>query len=127
MIGLALSVLGSKVLFGVPLRGSLLVLVVVSMLYLLVALGIGLLISSVTKSQFVASQITLVVTFLPAMMLSGFMFDLAQHAVGDPDHHLYLPGTLLRERPADAVSRRRHLERDPAQRCRPGRHGDVRS
>ena len=48
----------------------------VSMLYLLVALGIGLLISSVTKSQFVASQIALLVTFLPAMMLSGFLFDL---------------------------------------------------
>src|SRR6185503_13369524 len=49
--------------FGVPLRGSLWILVVVSMLYLLVALGIGLLISSLTKNQFVASQITLIVTF----------------------------------------------------------------
>ena len=46
------------------------------MLYLLVALGIGLLISSASKSQFVASQVTLLVTFLPAMMLSGFLFDL---------------------------------------------------
>ncbi len=76
MLGLGLSVIGSQVLFGVPLRGSLWILVVVSMLYLLVALGIGLLISSATKNQFVASQITLVVTFLPAMMLSGFMFDI---------------------------------------------------
>ncbi|MEK1889057.1 MAG: ABC transporter permease [Phyllobacterium sp.] len=76
MLGLALSVVGSQVLFGVPLRGSLWILVVVSMLYLLVALGIGLLISSLTKNQFVASQITLIVTFLPAMMLSGFMFDI---------------------------------------------------
>ena len=46
------------------------------MLYLLVALGIGLLISSRIKSQFVASQIALLVTFLPALMLSGFLFDL---------------------------------------------------
>ena len=46
------------------------------MLYLLVALGIGLLISSALKSQFVASQIALLVTFLPALMLSGFLFDL---------------------------------------------------
>ena len=46
------------------------------MLYLLVALGIGLLISSAVKSQFVASQITVLVTFLPAVMLSGFLFDL---------------------------------------------------
>jgi len=41
-----------------------------------VALSIGLVISSLTKSQFVASQITLLATFLPAMMLSGFLFDL---------------------------------------------------
>jgi ABC-2 type transport system permease protein len=46
------------------------------MLYLLVALALGLLISSALKSQFVASQITLLVTFLPAVMLSGFLFDL---------------------------------------------------
>jgi ABC-2 type transport system permease protein len=52
------------------------VLTAVSMLYLLVALGIGLVASSVTKSQFVASQIALLTTFLPAMMLSGFLFDL---------------------------------------------------
>lgn len=76
LVGLALSVAGARLLFHVPMRGSLAILVVASMLYLIVALGIGLLISSVTKSQFVASQLTMVVTFLPAMMLSGFMFDL---------------------------------------------------
>jgi ABC-2 type transport system permease protein len=46
------------------------------MLYLLVALGIGLVASSLTRSQFVASQIALLATFLPAMMLSGFLFDI---------------------------------------------------
>ena len=46
------------------------------MLYLFVALGIGLVISSVTKNQFVASELTLLATFLPAFMLSGFLFDL---------------------------------------------------
>lgn len=75
LIGLALCVVGSKLLFGVPLRGSLVMLTVVSMLYLLVALGLGLVISSATKSQFVASQVTVLLTFLPAMMLSGFMYD----------------------------------------------------
>jgi ABC-2 type transport system permease protein len=75
LIGLALCVVGSKLLFGVPLRGSLVILTLVSMLYLLVALGLGLVISSATKSQFVASQVTVLVTFLPAMMLSGFMYD----------------------------------------------------
>jgi ABC-2 type transport system permease protein len=76
MIGLALSVVGSLLLFDVPFRGSVLALTFVSMLYLLVALGIGLVVSSATKSQFLASQMSMLITFLPAMMLSGFMFDL---------------------------------------------------
>jgi ABC-2 type transport system permease protein len=76
MIGLALCLLAAKFLFHVPFRGSVTVLIGSSMLYLLVALAIGLLISSATKSQFVASQIALLVTFLPALMLSGFLFDL---------------------------------------------------
>jgi ABC-2 type transport system permease protein len=48
---------------------------------LLVALGIGLLISSAVKSQFAASQITIFVTFLPAVMLSGFLFDISSMPV----------------------------------------------
>jgi ABC-2 type transport system permease protein len=76
MIGLFLCIFSAKFLFDVPLRGSVLVLTGVSILYLLVALATGLLISSVTKSQFIASQVALLVTFLPAMMLSGFLFDL---------------------------------------------------
>ena len=76
MIGLALCLLAAKFLFDVPFRGSVIVLTGASTLYLLVALAIGLLISSAFKSQFVASQITLLVTFLPAVMLSGFLFDL---------------------------------------------------
>jgi ABC-2 type transport system permease protein len=76
MIGLVLCLLAAKFLFAVPFRGSRSVLAGASMLYLLVALGIGLLISSAVKSQFVASQITLLVSFLPAVMLSGFLFDL---------------------------------------------------
>lgn len=76
MVGLALCLLAAKFLFHVPFRGSLWVLTGVSMLYLLVALGIGLLISSAVKTQFVASQLTMLITFLPAVMLSGFLFDL---------------------------------------------------
>jgi len=76
MIGLVLCLLAAKFLFHVPIRGSVWLLAATSMLYLLVALSIGLVISSLTKSQFVASQITLLVTFLPAMMLSGFLFDI---------------------------------------------------
>ena len=76
LIGLALCIFAAQYLFDVPLRGSITVLLGASTLYLLVALGIGLLISSAVKSQFVASQVTLLVTFLPAVMLSGFLFDI---------------------------------------------------
>jgi ABC-2 type transport system permease protein len=75
MIGLALCVVAAQVLFQVPLRGSILVLAAVSSLYMLVALGIGL-VASATRSQFLASQIALLATFLPAMLLSGFLFDI---------------------------------------------------
>jgi len=76
MIGLLLCVLSAKFLFSVPVRGSLWVLLAASMLYVLVGLGIGLLISSAVKNQLVASQLTMLATFMPAFMLSGFLFDL---------------------------------------------------
>lgn len=76
LIGFALCVLSARFLFHVPLRGALWVLLSASMLYVLVALGIGLLISSWVKNQLVASQLTMLVTFMPAFMLSGFLFDL---------------------------------------------------
>jgi ABC-2 type transport system permease protein len=76
MAGLTMCLLAARFLFQVPMRGSLALIIAASMLYLLVALGLGLLISSLTKSQFVASQLALVTSFMPAVMLSGFMFDL---------------------------------------------------
>ena len=72
-----LSVAMAVWLFAVPLRGSLLMLWFVSSLFLLVALGMGLLISTVARNQFVASQIALIVTFLPAFLLSGFIFEIS--------------------------------------------------
>ena len=76
MIGLALCVLTARFLFHVPMRGSLWILLGASTLYLLVALNMGLLVSAAVKNQFVASELTIILTFLPAMMLSGFLFDL---------------------------------------------------
>jgi ABC-2 type transport system permease protein len=73
--GFALCVLAARLLFDIPLRGSLWVLTGASVLYLLVALGIGLLISSTVRSQYLASELTMLVTFLPALLLSGFIFD----------------------------------------------------
>ena len=76
MGGLLLSTVMAVFLFGVPLRGSLLVLIAVSALFLLTALGMGLLISVLTRSQFVAAMVAIVTTFLPAFILSGFLFDI---------------------------------------------------
>jgi ABC-2 type transport system permease protein len=76
MLGLALCLLAARFLFAVPMYGSLFVVVFSSMLYLIVAVSLGLVISSVTRNQFLASQIALIATFMPSMMLSDFLFDL---------------------------------------------------
>ena len=64
-------------LFGVPFRGSPLALLAIASAFLVPALGQGLLISAAFKNQFVASQIALLSAFLPAMMLSGFLFEIS--------------------------------------------------
>jgi ABC-2 type transport system permease protein len=76
MGGMALSAAMAVFLFRVPLRGSLLILLTSSALFLLTALGMGLLISILTRSQFVAGMLAIVTTFLPAFILSGFLFDI---------------------------------------------------
>lgn len=76
MGGLALSVGMALWLFDVPLRGSPWLLFGASALFLLTALGMGLFISTIAKSQFVAGQIAIITTFLPAFLLSGFIFDI---------------------------------------------------
>jgi len=76
MIGFVLCLLAGQFLFHVPLRGSLWLLCLASMIYLVVALGVGLLVSTLVKSQFLASQLAMTLTLMPAMMLSGFIYDL---------------------------------------------------
>lgn len=76
MGGLSMSVGMAVWLFDVPLRGSLLLLFLTSALFLLAALGMGLTISTAARNQFVAGQIAIVAAFLPAFMLSGFIFDI---------------------------------------------------
>ncbi len=76
MGGMALSVGMAVWQFDVPLRGSLWVLFLGTSLFLLTALGMGLLISTVTRIQFVAGQVAIITTFLPAFILSGFIFDI---------------------------------------------------
>lgn len=76
MAGMGLAVLLGITLFGVPLRGSLGLLLLLSALFLLASLGLGLLISAATRVQFVAAQIAVVIGFLPAFFLSGLLFEL---------------------------------------------------
>lgn len=74
--GMLLSVGLAVWLFGVPLVGSFWLLWVCASLFLLAALGMGLAISTLARNQFVAGQIAIVGTFLPAFLLSGFIFDI---------------------------------------------------
>lgn len=62
--------------FDVPLRGSLAALLLLSAVFMVPALGQGLLISSVTRNQFLAAQIAMFSGFLPAFMLSGFLYEI---------------------------------------------------
>jgi ABC-2 type transport system permease protein len=64
--------------FRVPFRGSYTTLLVSSAMFLVVVLSLGFLISVLAKNQFAASQIALLVTFLPAFLLSGFLFSIEQ-------------------------------------------------
>jgi len=64
--------------FKVPFRGSFATLALSSALFMIVVLALGFFISVLAKSQFAASQIALLVTFLPAFLLSGFLFAIEQ-------------------------------------------------
>lgn len=77
MCSMALNVFMCIVIFQVPFRGSLLVLSLFSGLFLFAAMGQGLLISTIFKNQFTASQAALFAGFLPAMMLSGLVFPIS--------------------------------------------------
>lgn len=74
--GMLLTVALAVWLFEVPLRGSFWLLWACSSLFLLAALGMGLTISTLARSQFVAGQIAIIGTFLPAFLLSGFIFNI---------------------------------------------------
>jgi ABC-2 type transport system permease protein len=67
--------------FHVPFRGSYWTLLVSSAMFLIVVLSLGFFISVLAKGQFAASQIALLITFLPAFLLSGFLFAIEQMPV----------------------------------------------
>jgi len=74
LVDVALAVFMGEFLFGVPLRGSVALLFGMAAIFLAGSLALGLLISILTKNQLLANQLALVSTFLPAFLLSGFMF-----------------------------------------------------
>ena len=76
MVSLAISMIFAAFVFGIPIRGSLTLLLAVSALFLIVALGLGLVISTAAKNQFLACQFAIMGTFMPALMLSGFLYDI---------------------------------------------------
>jgi ABC-2 type transport system permease protein len=74
LIDVLVAVLMGQILFGVVMKGSFWLMVLASTIYLGVALSLGLLISIVTKAQLIANQIAILVSFLPSMLLSNFVF-----------------------------------------------------
>lgn len=80
LIGLfdvAVTVSAGMIIFGTPLNGSVVYLAILTTLFLVGALGLGIFISAAVKSQVLATQIAMVATYLPAVLLSGFLFDIA--------------------------------------------------
>lgn len=97
MLGFFLCMLAARYLYGVPIHGSLAIIMFSSVEYVFTAIGIGLTISSAVKNQFLACQLSLIIGLLPTVMLSGFIFDLRSvPAVISAAGHL-LPATYYME------------------------------
>ena len=97
MGGLFLCLIAARFVFEVPIYGSLTVILVSSAIYLLTALGMGLLISALSHSQFLASQLVILLSFLPSVMLSGFVFDLRNVPEAIATVSYLLPATYYME------------------------------
>jgi len=81
MLDVLLAVLMGQFLFGVPLRGNVALLFGMAAIFMAGALSMGMLISILTKSQLLASQVAMTTTFIPAFLLSGFMVPIANMPV----------------------------------------------
>lgn len=77
MISMTMCVLTAVFFYEIPFRGSWWLLGIVSSVFLWTALGLGLLISSAARNQFVAAQAAMVASFLPGFILSGFIFEIS--------------------------------------------------
>ena len=74
--GLIIALIFSRYIFLIPIRGNIFILFIGSSIFLLSMMALGLVISSVTKSQFLSAQISMLVSFLPVLMLSGFIYEI---------------------------------------------------
>jgi ABC-2 type transport system permease protein len=77
MIDVTIAVLMGQFLFHVPLRGNVVELFGLSFIFLVGVLSLGVLISVITKTQVKASQMTMLATFIPSFLLSGFVFPIS--------------------------------------------------
>jgi ABC-2 type transport system permease protein len=77
LIDVIAAVVVGQLLFQVPFRGSPVLLIGLATLFLIGALGLGIFISAAVKSQLLATQTSLLATYLPSLLLSGLIFDLA--------------------------------------------------
>lgn len=73
ILDLLIIMLLAEYLFNIPLRGSIVLLLTMSVIFLIGSLSLGLLISIIAKKQLVATQMAMVITFLPSFLLSGFI------------------------------------------------------
>jgi ABC-2 type transport system permease protein len=81
LLNAGIILVSARLLFDVPVRGSLLLLGLFSLIYVFVALSFGLMISTVARTQLVAMFITIMATILPTIMLSGFIFPISSMPV----------------------------------------------
>lgn len=77
MLDLAVIVVSGKLIFGIPIRGSIVLLFLLSSLFMIGALSLGITISIVTKSQVLSYQMAMLISFLPSYILSGLVFPIA--------------------------------------------------
>jgi len=76
LVDVAVTIAAGMLVFGVPFRGNVVLLAGMTLLFLLGALGLGIFISATLKSQVLATQAAMVATYMPALLLSGFIFDI---------------------------------------------------
>jgi ABC-2 type transport system permease protein len=77
MLDVAVALLVGATVFDVPLRGDAALLTVMTLLFLVGALGLGMFVSAAVKSQVLATQVAMLATYMPALLLSGFIFTIA--------------------------------------------------